>query len=90
MAVLHARTCAGTCRTSRGGGGGGGVCVCMCVLQRSRWQAKHIGAGLRDGLHAGRPLPPLFDWLPGELDDCHPDIRAKLSGGHQVPQAMVS
>ncbi len=26
----------------------------------------------------GRPLPPLFNWLPGELDDVPADIVAKL------------
>ena len=26
----------------------------------------------------GKPLPPLFDWLPGELDHLPPEIAAKL------------
>jgi len=26
----------------------------------------------------GKPLPPLFNWLPGELDDVPEDIVAKL------------
>jgi glycogen synthase kinase 3 beta len=30
----------------------------------------------------GRPLPPLFNWLPGELDDVPSDIVAKLVPRH--------
>ena len=26
----------------------------------------------------GKPLPPLFNWLPGELDDLPEDLVAKL------------
>ena len=29
-------------------------------------------------MYVGRPLPPLFNWLPGELDDLPPDIVRKL------------
>jgi hypothetical protein len=29
-------------------------------------------------LFAGRPLPPLFNWLPGELDEVPDDIVRKL------------
>ncbi len=30
----------------------------------------------------GRPLPPLFNWLPGELDDVPADVVAKLMPRH--------
>ncbi len=29
----------------------------------------------------GGPLPPLFDWLPGELDGAAPELRARLQPG---------
>ena len=30
---------------------------------------------------AGRPLPPLFNWQPAELDSCSPEIQAILTSG---------
>ena len=35
--------------------------------------------------HAGRPLPPLFNWQPGELNSCSAEVQSILtSGGSRV------
>lgn len=49
------------------------LCSCLnqTVLEPSVLCAMHV-------VRAGRPLPPLFNWLPGELDDVPADIQRKL------------
>jgi len=37
---------------------------------------------------AGKPLPPLFNWAPGELDSLPPDVQAALQP--QPPPARSS
>ncbi len=39
---------------------------------------------------AGRPLPPLFNWLPGELDEVPADIVRKLQVRGRRVQGSVA
>ena len=32
-------------------------------------------------MRAGRPLPPLFNWQPAELDSCSAEVQAVLTSG---------
>lgn len=34
-----------------------------------------------------RPLPPLFNWLPGELDSVSQEVQASLQPGRSPPPA---
>ena len=46
----------------------------QCIVQLAKQQATGVFA-----LSAGRPLPPLKDWLPGELDHASTDLVEKLT-----------
>lgn len=56
----------------------------MCVY-RMTWSR----ASADTYWHAGRPLPPLFNWYPGELDSVTPDVAKILRGGQPTSNAVA-